>query len=361
VRQHLGYLVPALAAAGVRQSVVVSLRRAEAGMAADLDRWRALGCAVHGLPMRRGLALRDVGDILALRRLIRRDAPGIVHAHATKAGLLARLGAPGGVRTVYSPHSFVFQDAGGATRRLAVAMERFLARRTDRFVFVSPGEEELARRELGVAREKCRMVANGLPADWADRLRPRADVRREWNVPDETRVVAVPARLAAQKGHEWLFRALAELAPPAGALQLRLLGEGPMQPALRRLAKQLGLAPLLAWDGYVPQAGRLLAGADLVALPSRHEGLSYALLEALAAGTPLLLSDIPGNAPHTDIRQVARLVPPGDVAALARALREFLDAPETWRQRAGNGPDLVRRHWSLERQTAELLRCYREL
>jgi glycosyltransferase involved in cell wall biosynthesis len=361
VRRHLGYLVPALAEAGVRQSVVVSLRRAETGMSEELDRWQALGCAVHCLPMRRGLALRDVGDVLSLRRLIRQESPDVVHAHATKAGLLARLARSRGVPVVYSPHSFVFQDMAGVARRLAVGMERFLARRTSRFVFVSPAEAEVARRELGVNPEACRVVPNGLPTDWADRLRPRAEVRCEWGAAAGAAVLVVPARLVPQKGHDWLFRALAALSPPPGTLQVRLMGGGPMAPALQRLAEQLGIAPLLVWDGYVPDAGDLLAGADLVCLPSRHEGLSYALLETLAAGVPLVLSDVPGNVPDPGIRQVARFVPLGDVSALAEALRAFLADPGPWRERAQGGPELVRRHWSLERQVAGLVRCYREL
>jgi glycosyltransferase involved in cell wall biosynthesis len=360
VRRHLGYVIPALAAAGLRQGVVISRERGESGLDEELAAWTAQGVAVHVLPMRRGLSPRDPGQIPALRRLLRTESPQVVHAHATKAGLLARLAAPSGVGRIYSPHSFVFQEMTGFRRFLARNLERLLARRTDRWVLVSPAEAEVARRELGIPEERLRVVENGLPESWAERLLPRAEVRSGWAVDADERILVVPARLAWQKGQDWLFHALAKFtAEPR--LQIRLMGGGPAEGDLRRLAAELGIAHLLRWDGFVPDAGHRLAGADLVLLPSRHEGLSYALLETLAAGVPLLVSDIPGNLPRPELREVAAAVPFGDTPALVRALRDFLDCPAPWRERAAHGPRLQRRHWSLPVQVAGLLACYKEL
>jgi glycosyltransferase involved in cell wall biosynthesis len=359
VRRHLGYVVPALAKNGIRQGVVVSRERAEPGLDDDLAAWRALGIPVHVLPMRRGLSPQDPGQVLALRRLIRAEASQIVHAHATKAGLLARLAAPPGVHRIYSPHSFVFQEMTGVRRFLARSLERLLARRTERFVLVSPAESEVAKRELRIPDDRLRVVENGLPDSWAECLQPRTEVRAGWSVGPEERVVAVPARLAWQKGHDWLFQALAELVAEPH-LQIRLMGAGPAEANLRRLAAELGIGHLLRWDGFVADAGHRLAGADLVVLPSRHEGLPYALLETLAAGVPLLVSDIPGNLPRPELREVATAVPCGNTAALVRALRDFLDRPAPWRERAALGPALQRRHWSLKTQSTGLLACYKE-
>ena len=360
VRRHLGYIVPALAAAGVRQSLVISLERAEAGLAEELTTWEALGCAVHVLPLRHGLSLHDPGQLRALRALLRAEAPGVLHAHATKAGLLARLAAPREVPVVYSPHSFFFQELRGPTRWLARALERWLVGRTARFVLVSEAEREVAQRDLGVGDERLRVVENGLPDTWRDRLLPREEVRAAWQAEPTDRVLLVPARLARQKGHDWLFRALAPFAQEP-RLQVRLLGTGPAEPTLRQLARELGIERLLRWDGFVPDADRRLAGADLVLLPSRHEGLPYTLLESLAAGVPLVVSDIPGNVPHEDLRAVAAVVPLDDVPALSQALRALLDNPLPWRDRAADGPALQRRLWSLDRQVAGLLACYCEL
>lgn len=359
VRRHLGYVLPALAEAGLRQGVVISRERGEPGLDEDLATWTALGVAVHILPMRRGLSPRDPGQIPALRRLIRTEAPQIVHAHATKAGLLARLAAPPGVRRLYSPHSFVFQEMTGVRRFLARSLEGLLARRTDRYILVSPAEAEIAKRELGIPEERLRVVENGLPESWAERLLPRAEARAAWGADAADRILVVPARLAWQKGHDWLFQALAAFAAEP-RLQVRLLGAGPTAAKLRRLAAELGIGHLLRWDGFVPDAGHRLAGADLVVLPSRHEGLSYALLETLATGVPLLVSDVPGNVPRPELREVATAIPFADTPALVRALRDFLDRPALWRERAALGPELQRRHWSLKTQSTGLLACYKE-
>lgn len=359
VLRHLGNLIPALAEAGLRQGVVLSRERAEAGLDHDVATWEALGVSVHILPMRRGLSPRDPGQVPALRRLIRAEAPRLVHAHATKAGLLARLATPPGVRRLYSPHSFLFQEMTGVRRFLVRRLESLLARRTDRFILVSPAEAEVAKRELGVPADRLRVVENGLPETWAEHLLPRAEARSVWTADPAERVLAVPARLAWQKGHDWLFQALAEFANQP-RLQVRLFGEGPLEAGLQRLAAELGIGRMLRWDGFVPDAGHRLAGADLVVLPSRHEGLSYALLETLAAGVPLLVSDVPGNVPRPELREVAAAVPFGDTPALVRALRDFLDNPAPWRERAARGPELQRRHWSLRRQVAGLLACYKD-
>lgn len=360
VRRHLGYIVPALAAAGVQQSLVVSLERAEPGFMDDLAAWEELGCPVHVLPLRHGLSIRDPGHLRALRALVRAEAPGVLHAHATKAGLLARLAAPPGVPVVYSPHSFFFQELRGPGRWLARALERSLLGRTARFVLVAGGERKVACRDLGIGEECLRVVENGLPGNWCDRLLPRAEVRAAWQAGPDDRVLLVPARLARQKGHDWLFRALAPFAQEPD-LQVRLLGTGPTESTLRRLAQELGIERLLHWDGFVADADRRLAGADLVLLPSRHEGLSYALLESLAAGVPLMVSDIPGNVPHEDLRAVAATVPLDNVPALSQALRTFLENPLPWRDRAAHAPALQQRLWSLDRQVAGLLACYCEL
>ncbi len=360
VRRHLGYILPALARAGVRQSLVVSRERAEPGLTEDLAAWQALGCTVHVLPMRHGLSLRDPAHVRALRRLVRTEEPTLLHAHATKAGLLARLAVAPRLPVVYSPHSFFFQELGGFRRWLARSLESWLARRTARFMLVAEGERELASHELGVPGERLGVVENGLPDDWADRLLPRDEVRARWQADPADRILVVPARLARQKGHDWLFRALAPLAAEP-RLQVRLLGSGPAEPDLRRLARDLGIERLLRWDGYVPDADRRLAGADLALLPSWHEGLPYALLEGLAAGVPLLVSDIPGNVPQPELRGVIGTVPVGDVGALTGAIRAFLDRPASWRERAAHGPTLQRRFWSLDRQVEGLLACYLSL
>lgn len=360
VRRHLGYILPALAQAGVRQTLVISLERAEPGLAVDLAAWQELGCAVHVLSMRHGLSLHDPAQLRILRRFTQAEEPTLLHAHATKAGLLARLAATPRLPVVYSPHSFFFQELGGFRRWLARALERWLARRTARFVLVADGERELARRELGVPEERLHVVENGLPGDWADRLLPRDEVRTNWQADPADRVLVVPARLARQKGHDWLFRALAPLATEP-RFQVRLLGNGPAESDLRRLACDLGIERLLRWDGFVPDADRRLAGADLVLLPSRHEGLPYALLEGLAAGVPLLVSDIPGNVPRPELREAAGTVPVGDADALTGAIRAFLDNPAPWRERAQRGPALQRQFWSLDRQVEGLLACYLSL
>jgi glycosyltransferase involved in cell wall biosynthesis len=164
------------------------------------------------------------------------------------------------------------------------------------------------------------VIANGLPpALPGDGARLRAGL----GLASGTPVVAAVGRLASEKGHADLVAALAVLP----GVHAAIAGTGSCADALRAAAGRIGVADRLHLLGALPPAGvaDLLAAADAFAMPSRFEGLSLALLEAMRAGLPVVASAVPGNRDalgHED--PAGLLVPPGDVAALAAALQRVL-------------------------------------
>jgi glycosyltransferase involved in cell wall biosynthesis len=282
----------------------------------------AQGVATIALELRR---YGDPGPALRLARLIAERAPSIVHAHMPPAELYVRiallLARDRRTTMVISRHNTErFFDGP-----MQGAVARFVARRASRVIAISDAvAQDTATR--GLAAPGCVDVIpygidpapfrNGAPSG-------RADLRQAWGFAPEDFVVGVIARLAPQKGLDVLMNALAAASSgSARNLRLAVAGEGPLGPALAAQARALGLAGAVAWLGKRPPAEvpSLFAAFDLFVLPSRYEGLGLVLLEALAAGVPIVASRV---GPIPDIVRdgvTGTLVPPDDPAALAHAI-----------------------------------------
>ncbi len=295
------------------------------GVCADgplLDPVRAEGFRVEALPPLRSLSpLAMWRGYRALLRLFRAERPDMVHAHMPISGFLARLAArrAGVPRVAYTCHGFLFHQPGPWPRRAAsFAMEFLAGRLTDIFLTVSEEEAKDAVR-LRVAR-RASFTRNGRdPAVFRPDPRARADVRAELGVPQDRAAVVIVSRLVPHKGHADLVAAM-ERVPDA---ELWVAGD--------RLATDRGedlgpmfaassLGPRLRLLGYRPDVARVLAAADVFALPSRFEGLPMSVIEAMLTGLPVVASDVRGPREQVVDGETGWLAPPGDPARLAAAL-----------------------------------------
>jgi L-malate glycosyltransferase len=253
-----------------------------------------------------------LGMLSALRRLRREGwAPDVVHAHvyqATPPALV--LGRVSGAPVVVTEHYT------GFARGLVTGYDRLLARVSFRRAdLVAPVSHELAAR-LGELAPKARMevVPNAVETQ---RFRPPA-IRPRHKGP--VRLLNV-AELADKKGQRFLVEALVELPDTT----LEVVGEGPEREPLERLAGELGVSSRVRLLGTRPpeEVAELMRGADLFVLPSLHENLPVVLIEAQASGLPAVAADVGGVAELVD-DSAGALVPPGDPAALAAAIRAVL-------------------------------------
>jgi glycosyltransferase involved in cell wall biosynthesis len=361
VRRHLQRLVPELRRQQVAVDLLLGSGRAEPGLDADLADYRAQGCRTAVFRGSGTLGALCSG-IPALWRALRDWEPDVVHLHATRAGLVGRLGRrrrqPPAV--LYSPHAFVFQaNLPPLARWLGRYVERRLARVTDAFVCVSASERDAALATLAVEPGRVRLIENGLEAGFAEALLPRAAVRAAWGVRGSAPLIGLCGRLAAQKDPATLLRALAGCWQRFPGVRLAVCGSGPLAASLHDLAQRLGLEEVVLWNGFVADLPRRLSGFDLLVLPSRYEGLSYALLEALAAGVPVLAADIPANLPRPELRGPITLVPAGDPQAWTAALSAALSALPARRAQASAMAAWVRQEFSVHRQVTALAELYR--
>lgn len=197
-------------------------------------------------------------------------------------------------------------------------------------------------------------IPNGIPP--APPPADRAALEAEWRLPRGRRLVVAAGRLVEAKNYRLAIRALDEV---PGAT-LALLGEGPLRTALEREAEQAGVADRVVFAGLRHDAREIIGAADAVVIPSRVEGLPLVALEALAAGTPIVATDVRGLRELLTDGETALLVPPGSAQPLAAALRRVLDDDALAAQLGAAGLRLAAEHTE-ERMVDGFLALYDSL
>lgn len=256
--------------------------------------------------------LQDLLGLFELIALCRRLRPQIVHANSSKAGILARLAA-WIVRVpsrIFTAHGWAFAAYSGSTSRGYLWADRALRRLTTATICVA--ENEL---RIGVAAGTCdpeRTVVIHNAVDVQAALRAQ---------PDEGEVLVVSVgRLKYPKDMRTLLEAAAQV---PGTWTLEIVGDGPEREALESLTSER--LRLVGERGDVPA---LLAGASVFVLSSRSEGLPISVIEAMAAGLPVVASDVGGLRELVENGVTGILVPPGDAGALGDALGRLVGDPQ---------------------------------
>lgn len=305
---------------------VCSLRPASGSVAGWL---RDAGVMVHSLEMTRKL---DLGAIRRLRELLKRGGFHILHTHLFHANLVGRLAARKGIPPI------VIGTIHIAERRFRpwhFWIDRMTLGPHGVEVCVSQAVCDFTRQRTGIPPERLRVIPNGVDlerfapfADAAARRDAARTLRSQHALPEETPVVVAVGRLEEQKGYPDLIDAWSLLGKDARAeianAVLIVAGEGRERPALESRIRQLGLTPRVRLPGHCEDIPRFLAGADLLAFSSHYEGFGLALVEAMAAGLPVVATAVDSVPEVTGNSPAARLVPPRDPGALARAIAESL-------------------------------------
>jgi glycosyltransferase involved in cell wall biosynthesis len=282
--------------------------------------------------------VKDAQALWQLIRLFRREQPALVHTHTSKAGVIGRVAAwlarvP---VIVHTPHGHVFYGHFGPFRSwLFLQIERVLSLLTDRMIALTEAErQDHLDRKVGTA-DRFAVVPSGIDRERFVRARVLGKQQPDWfGCPPEALVVGSVGWLTDIKGHEYLIEAAAKLKPDFPSLHLVIVGSGDRRDALLRLAESVGLRDAVHLLGHRDDIEICLAGMDLFVLPSLNEGMGRALIEAMAAGLPVIASRVGGIPAVISHEHTGLLVPSGDAGALAEALRRFLNRPE-WAKQLG--------------------------
>ncbi len=232
-------------------------------------------------------------DLFRLRRFMQERQVDLVHSHGHGAGIVARLFAPAGSTLVHTHHGLHFAADPAWWRRAGLlGLQRLLERRTALSVFVSDDEIHAARR-IGLGGDRSVVVPNGVAVP--------PEPRTVETLPDRPLSVATVSRFNAQKNPEGLLAVLRELSLLGGGAPrfvFDVYGEGAERPDFAARVDASGLGGMVRLRGTVPNLASELARHDVFFSCSRWEGLPLSVLEAMAAGLPVVLSEVDG---HRDI------------------------------------------------------------
>jgi glycosyltransferase involved in cell wall biosynthesis len=263
----------------------------------------------------------------ALRRLARAVAPDVIHSHSSKAGCLARLLPLSGIRAAqfYNPHAYVgMRPVPGRLDWLYNGVERALGR-TGHTIVLSTDERRFAAERLGIPSARLFLVRNGVDLGKFSPVSPerKRQLREALGLPIREPVLGFIGRTAAQKDPATLYRAFARAAAGT-ALTLFHVGQGELDRELDLLAGELGIRHRIVRCPYTATPAEFYRAVDGFILCSRYEGFSLAVLEALAANLPLILSRAPGNRDLlAQPLSHAWSADPGDVDGFALAIADW--------------------------------------
>lgn len=306
---------------------------------------------------------RDARALAELTRVLRRLRPHIVHTHTAKAGLVGRVAAwrAGVPVVVHTFHGHVFEGYfSPVTTAALVRIERVLARRTTRLLTVS---DEVRRQILdrGIGRpDRFDVVRLGLDlSPFVHSHRRRGELRRELGLPSEAETVGIVARLVPIKAHEVFLDAAGRLAADRPRAVFLVVGDGERRAELEAAARARGLGSRVRFLGWRNDLDRVYADLDVVMLTSMNEGSPVALIEAMAAGRPVVATRAGGV--EELVGEAGLLAAIGDAEALARHAATLLDD----RARAGALGQRARARvvpaYSHERLVADVDRLYARL
>ena len=327
----------------------------------------ASGIPVFRVPsLRRGVnPLLDAAALWHLIRTIGKDRYDLVHCHKSKAGFLGRFAARlCGVRAVvYTPHGNVLKGYfGPAATWFFARVEGMAAPFCDRIISLTRTEIEQYLAEGIGSPGQHTFIYNGIDVDAFTReASDPAGFRSEIGVGSEAFLIVNVGRLVPVKGQVHLIDSLPGILEGCPDAAVVIAGEGPLLHDLRRRARALGVGAHLHLVGHRSDVARILAAADLFALPSLNEGLGLALVEGMAMGLAAVASRVGGVPEVLKDGETGLLVPPADPRALGEAVVCLAKDPERRRAMGEAGKERARVCFSIDRTVRDTERLYEEL
>jgi glycosyltransferase involved in cell wall biosynthesis len=358
--RSLAAMAPAYVRRGVELDVAFLIDRP--GVHADLE---AAGARLFPLAGHFGRA----GWAWRAERLIAARRPDLVHTTLFEADVVGRIGAALARVPVVSSLVNVAYGADHAAspgvRRWKVQgahlVDAATARRVVRFHANTRYVADVMASRLHVPRDRLEVIPRGRDPERLGRRDPerRARVRDGLGVPQETQLLVAVARQEHQKGLDALLEALPGVLGRTRGVRLVVAGrDGNQTPLLRATVQRLGLEGTVAFLGPRDDVADLLVAADTVVIPSRWEGLSNVLIEAMALEAPVVASDLPTLADAATDGDTAILVPPADPARLAAAILATLADPAAARARARRARERFLQRFTIDRVVDQMLGFY---
>ena len=345
--------------------IVVSLRRRDEGVQADLQRHRFDVRILHASGL--------IGRVAALRAIIQAERPDVIQTVLFHSDLVGRLAAIGSlakvisrlVNTDYDKWRFHDPNIRAIRFRLARLIDGWTARHLTHHIYAnSHAVKTAAMRDLNIPAEKITVIKEGrdpIRLGQPGALR-RKLARIQLGLDEDQEVLINVGRQDYQKGQRYLLEAMAMLAPTRPRLVLLIAGRsGDVSEELERLRDRLGLKERVRFLGHREDVPEILAAADLFIFPSFYEGHPGAVIEAMALGLPIVASDIDPVRETVEEGRNALLVKPASPPELASAIERLLEDRLTAQTFGRRGREIFDERFTLEQSMTRVLALYRQV
>jgi len=305
----------------------------------------------------------DILLVFKLARILREQAVDVVHTHGYKCNVM------GGVASLISRSALLIRTEHGKPPPIFIhkfskttffsLLDYFVGRYwTDQIVSVSSELTTNLRRRY--PRRKITTIYNGIDFSQCDEKSPPIDLKSEFGIADEDKLVGIFARLNPEKGVELFLKAARLISLEAPHIRFFVVGDGPLYKDLQKDAVRLNLEKHVIFTGFRTDVHGLLRQMDVVVLSSLHEGMPMILLEAMAHRRPIVATRVGGVPEVIQDRKTGIIVPSGDEHALAKACLELIRNPKMAKQLGLNACEAVKKRFSAQVMLEKLLASYRE-
>ncbi|MEK6715268.1 MAG: glycosyltransferase [Candidatus Omnitrophota bacterium] len=295
---------------------------------------------------------RNIGEILKLWRILKKEMPDIVHSHLFFATMfaapLAKLaGIPYVIETAH------LREAWRKGIKKAYFIDRIFYRFVDKVIAVSYAIKNYLVNDKKLPQEKIGVIHNGIDTE---KFKPGLTIKNN----DEFRV-GVIGRLEEQKGHKYLLEAVNLLNGKFDNVKFLIVGDGSLKKKLVDSVECLGISNKVEFLGYRHDIKEIIAGLDLIVLPSLYEGLPLIALEAGAMAKPIIVTNVDGSPEAVLHNKTGLIIPPKNSSALKEAMERLLENKNLIGEFGKNAQEFIRKEFDIRKQVSRTEKLYGEI
>lgn len=303
-------------------------------------------------------------SLFELKKYITRNKVDLVHAHGKGAGMYARalkFLCPE-IKAVYTFHGIYLEQYGTVMRNFYIMIERVLKNLTDAFICVSESEREEAARLKFSYPQKTFVIPNGVAPDVFDNIEvDRLSYLKQFEWSENNFIIGCVARLEAMKGHKFLIEAFEEVLKLHPECRLLLVGDGPYRLDMEQLVMNKKLENKVYFTGFRHDIPQLLKIFDIFVSCSLKEGMPYTLLEAQAAGIPVVATNVIGNRDIIKDGYSGTLAESQNSENIKAVLLKMIENGELREKCSENGLKNIEKNFTVQKSTERLFAIYKRL